>query len=372
MTQTNKIFPEKPMIISDKCLLSIDLKVIKNNYHLLQKLASNAEVAAAVKANCYGLGVDKIAPVFEESGCKHFFVANKDEGVLLRSILRNDALNIYVLSGYFPGDSDLFIKNGLIPVLNSQAHFEWWGKLAQNEERKLPCILHINTGMNRLGIQEYEVLQLKNKMLDILYVMSHLSSSEDPSNSVSKSQLTQFKKLAALFPESKKSLANSGGVFLGSDYHFDMVRPGGALYGLNLAPYLVDSGIRNPVTLTAPIIQIATVRKGNYVGYNETHQADQDILVATLPLGYADGYLRSLSNKGVVFINGNQAKVVGRISMDLITVDVTNIPQRDLFLGQRVEIMGSNISPDKLGILAGTNGYEILTSLGKRYERVYT
>lgn len=360
------------MIISDKCLLSIDLKIIKNNYHLLQKLASNAEVAAAVKANCYGLGVDNIAPILENSGCKHFFVANKDEGVHLRSILKKEASNIYVLSGYFPGDNALFIKNRLIPVLNSLANFKWWEKLAYDQGQKLPCVLHINTGMNRLGLQEQEVLQLQNNMLDILYIMSHLSSSEDPSNNISKNQLTKFKELSALFSESKKSLANSGGVFLGSDYHFDMVRPGGALYGLNLAPYLADSGIRNSVMLTAPIIQIARVHKGHSVGYNETHTADQDMLVATLPLGYADGYLRSLSNKGIVFINGNQAKVVGRISMDLITVDVTDIPQEDLFLGQRVEIIGQNISPDKLGTLAGTNGYEILTSLGKRYERVYT
>lgn len=363
---------------TSKCTLTIDLNVIKANYQALQKICTTSEVGAAVKANCYGLGVEKIGPILANSGCKYFFVANKDEGVILREILirqnlNHENLNICVLNGYFVSDRDDFIKFNLIPVLNSAKQLKLWQILANKLNKKLSCFLHVDTGMNRLGASEREMsnlLQYVNEV-NILCVMSHLSSSEEHDSEINSEQLVKFQQLFSLFPGTKKSLANSSGIFLGSQYHFDIVRPGAALYGINPTPHLSESVIKNPVKLTAPIVQIKYVDKGQYVGYNRTYQADKGHLVAILPLGYADGYPRSLSNLGVVFINDIPAPVVGRVSMDLITVDVSKVPSEELFLGQEVEIIGHNMGLDKIANLAGTNSYEILTMLGNRYNRVY-
>ncbi len=356
---------------STKCVLTINLSTIKNNYHLLQKFCQKSEVGASVKANCYGLGMEKIAPILEGTGCKNFFVANKYEGISLRNVLKNKNSNIYILNGYFSDDKKDFIEHNLIPVINSKYQFDSFGKCAEELNQQLKCVVHINTGMNRLGMSTEEASQLHNKKLDIICVMSHLSSSEDNKSKSNEEQLIKFQTLSKNFPNSKKSLANSGGIFLGKDYHFDITRPGAALYGINPAPYLSDTGIRNPITLMAPIIQISKVLEGDYIGYNRTYQADKNLLIATLPIGYADGYLRALSNKGIVFINNREAPVVGRVSMDLITVDVTNIPAEDLFLGQQAEIIGPNITPDKIAELANTNTYEILTAIGNRYKIIY-
>lgn len=365
-------------MITSKCTLTINLDVIKGNYQALQKICTKAEVGAAVKANCYGLGVRQIAPMLAKTGCRHFFVANKDEGVFLREILehqnpKSETLNIYVLNGYFTGDKEDFMRANLIPVLNTLHQLETWQNLARKVEKKLPCFLHVDTGMNRLGIPESEIKKIPeyDHNIDILCVMSHLSSSEEFDNESNIQQLIKFKRLVSFFPHAKKSLANSSGIFLGEEYHFDITRPGVALYGVNPAPYKPASIIKNPVNLTAPIVQIKELDEGQYVGYNGTYQANEKHLVATLPLGYADGYLRSLSNKGIVFINDNPAPVIGRVSMDLITIDVSRIPGDDLFLGQKVEIIGNNMSLEEMATLAGTNGYEILTMLGSRYNRVY-
>ena len=365
-------------MITSKCTLTIDLDVIRDNYQALQKICTTAEVGAAVKANCYGLGVKNIAPMLANSGCKHFFVANKDEGVFLREVLdqralNSEILNIYVLNGYFTADKDDFIKSNLTPVLNTLQQLELWQDLARQLNKKLSCFLHIDTGMNRLGIPEREIRELSKYIdnIEVLCVISHLSSSEEFDNESNVVQLMKFQKLAALFPHAKKSLANSSGIFLGSKFHFDIARPGVAIYGVNPAPYMAESVIKNPVTLTAPIVQIKELDEGQYVGYNGTYQASQRHLVATLPLGYADGYLRSLSNKGIVFINDKPAPVIGRVSMDLVTIDVSKIPIEELILGREVEIIGKNMSIDQMANLAGTNGYEILTMLGSRYNRVY-
>ena len=363
-------------MITSRCTLTIDLDIIKDNYQTLQKICTTAEVGAAVKANCYGLGVQQIAPMLANSGCRHFFVANKDEGVALRGVLDNihNTPNIYVLNGYFVGDKSDFIRCNLIPVLNSLKQLELWQDLAHQLNKKLPCFLHIDTGMNRLGIPEREVRILSEDIdgINVLCVMSHLSSSEEPDNEENAGQLMKFQKISALFPSAKKSLVNSSGIFLGPEYHFGIARPGVALYGVNPTPYLLESVIKNPVNLMAPIVQIKDLDEGQYVGYNGTYQASEAHLVATLPLGYADGYSRSLSNKGIVFINDKPAPVIGRVSMDLITIDVSKIPAEELFLGQKVEIIGKNMSLDKIANIAGTNGYEILTMLGNRYHRVYT
>ena len=365
-------------MITSKCTLTIDLDIIRDNYRALQKICTLTEVGAAVKANCYGLGAEQIAPILANFGCKYFFVANTDEGVTLRERFSKENLNhknlkICVLNGYFTADRDDFINYNLIPVLNSFKQLELWRNLSHILNKKLSCFLHIDTGMNRFGIPEGEINDLVQNAneLDVLCVMSHLSSSEEPDNHANKEQLLKFEQLASLFPNAKKSLVNSSGIFLGPEYHFDIARPGVAIYGVNPTPYLPGSIIKNPVTLKAPIIQIKDLDKGQHVGYNRTYELGERHLIATLPLGYADGYPRSLSNKGIVFINDKPAPVIGRVSMDLITVDVTKIPPEELFLGQNVEIIGKNMSLDKIANLAGTNGYEILTMLGNRYHKFY-
>ncbi len=357
---------------SVRCKFTIDLTIIRNNYLTLQKICPTSEVGASVKANCYGLGIEKIAPILEDAGCKNFFVADRDEGVKLRNILQKIQSNIYVLNGYFPNDEDIFIKYNMVPTLNSKEQLNSWQNYAHKKGQKLKAVIHFNTGLNRLGVNEDELDNFYNTGLDIILVMSHLSCAEDLQSPANNEQLSKFIKLVANFPHSKRSLANSSAIFLGKEYHFDIVRPGAAIYGINPTPYLENCPIKNPLKLTAPIISIKQLNKGDYVGYNRTYMAKKDMKIATLPFGYADGYPRVLSNKGAVFINNNKAEIIGRISMDLVNIDVSNIPENDLFLGQEVEIISNQITPDDIAKLTDTNAYEILTMFdGARHKINY-
>lgn len=358
-----------------KCSLQINLNIIKENYNLLRNLCAS-EVGAAVKANAYGLGVSQIAPVLRNSGCKHFFVSCLDEGIEIRKIIGKDPF-IYVLHGVFKNEPKIFVEYNLIPVLNHLIQVELWQNYASSLSRKLPCIIHVDTGMHRLGMPKLEIEAFKIEKdavnLDVLYIMSHLSSAEDIKNPENKNQLDKFKEYTKQFSRIKKSLANSSGIFLGKDYHFDLVRPGAALYGLNPAPYLKDSKIKNPVKLFAPIIQIHNLPSGESVGYNCTYNnvEKNSVLIATIPVGYADGFSRAFSNKGEVYIDGFKAPIIGRVSMDLITINVSNIPTEKLFLGAQIELIGDHCKPEQIAQLIDTNGYEVLTMLGNRYEYVY-
>jgi alanine racemase len=358
-----------------KCTLQISKNIIKENYKVLCA-TSLTEVAAVVKANAYGLGVQHITPILKYSGCKHFFVSSFDEGIELRKIL-GSKVNIYILIGVFKNEVETFLEYGLIPVLNHLGQIKIWQEYALKLNRKMPCIIHVDTGMHRLGmpLSELESLDVKTDMykLDILYIMSHLASSEEIKNPSNLEQLNKFKQYTAKFSGIKRSLSNSSGLFLGKDYHFDLARPGGAIYGINPTPYLGHSNIRNPVKLFAPIVQVHHLAPGGRLGYNATYTNNntQSCPIATIPIGYADGFSRSLSNKGEVYINGFKAPIIGRVSMDLITIDVSNIPTEEIFLGAAVEVIGDNCTPDKLAKLSGTNSYEILTMLGDRYETIY-
>ncbi len=358
------------------CTLQIDIGIIRENYATLRN-ASTAEVSTVVKSNAYGLGVEQIAPVLKKDGCRHFFVASCDEGVELRKILGN-GVNIYVLKGIFKSELSSFLEHTLIPVLNHISQVEIWQDYAVSLNKKLPCILHFDTGMHRLGMpsEEIEALSIQADMykLDILYIMSHLISAEDNSSALNHTQLESFKKYTQKFKGIKRSLANSSGIFLGTDYHFDLTRPGAALYGINPTPYLNNSSkIKNPVKLFAPIIQIRHLPQKASVGYNATYFNTNDIScpIATIPVGYADGFSRGFSNNGEVYINSYKAPIIGRVSMDLITIDVSSVPQEEVFLGAPVEIIGDNATPDKLAQILKTNSYEILTMLGHRYEKIY-
>lgn len=362
------------MINYSPCTLEVDLSKIRNNYKILDEICKTATVSAVVKANSYGLGADKIAPALSLEGCKDFFVTTINEAISLREVVKDG--NIFVLNGLFDNDVEQFQEYNLIPVINHLEQLSILKQLALKSQKKQPCILHINTGMNRLAMPMREADHLIDNLsllegIDIKYVMSHLASSEEKENPYNKEQLDKFKGYLQYFPKTKASLANSSGVFLGNEYHFDLVRPGFALYGGNPTPNKPNP-MKNPVKLTAQIIQLQNLSHNNYIGYNSTFLSNRNSVIATLPFGYADGYSRNLSNKGEVFIDGHSAPVVGRVSMDLVTIDVTDIPANKIFLGAEVEIIGDNCTADKIASMSGTIGYEILTRLGNRYKRVYT
>ena len=362
---------------SAKCRLEIALDTIKNNYLFLQKKCPNTDVGAAVKANAYGLGVRNVAPILKRAGCRHFFVASCEEAVFLRGIIGYDA-NIYVFSGVFANELETFMEYGLVPILNHLSQIEIWQGFASEINRKLPCFLHLDTGMHRLGMPKSEIdaLDLDADMykLDILCIMSHLASADELDKPFSAVQLKRFKEYSHKFGDVKQSLANSSGIFLGQDYHFDLARPGAALYGINPMPNMSETvAIKNPVKLFAPIIQLHNLPIGESIGYNNTYTngGDKSCPIATIPIGYADGLSRALSNKGYVYINRFKAPIIGRVSMDLITIDVSSVPAEYCFLGAPVEIIGDHCTPADIASASGTNAYEVLTNLGNRYERIY-
>lgn len=344
----------------------INLGAIVLNYHHLRRLSS-AEVGAVVKANAYGLGVMPIALALENTGCTTFFVARIQEGIELRT--NGIKGTIYILHGISDGEEKEFIEYNLIPVLNSLPQALLWHKCATSLSQKLQCIVHIDTGMNRLGMSDMEISDASHlDGLDVRYIMSHLACADNPLSERSAKQLQQFQSYSHVFPKAKRSLAHSSGVFLSPDYHFDLLRPGAALYGLNPTPYKANP-MRNVVSLFAKIIQISDVTNDDFVGYNATYRVKAGAKIAVLPIGYSDGYHRHLSNKGFVIAGGSKVPVIGRVSMDLVTIDITGL---NCQVGDSVEIIGPNYTLDEVAEAAGTIGYEILTSLSRLAARVYT
>lgn len=351
-------------------ILHIDLAAIAENWRLLAARGAPGAVAGVVKANAYGLGADKVAPALQAAGCRHFFVAHLAEGVALRAALGPGPM-IAVLNGFAPGaDGD----TALLPVLNSlgdvQAHATA-GRAAGQGRRAL---LHLDTGMARLGLDAGEQARLAADHsllagLDLLYVMTHLACADEPEHPLNAEQAARFASACAGLPKSKRSFANSSGLFLGADYASDLARPGCALYGINPTPGAANP-MRPVIRLDAPVLQIRDIPAGASVGYGASHTAARPSRIATIAVGYADGYLRSLSGRGVAAYRDMILPMVGRVSMDLITLDVTDVP--GLNPGDAVTLIGGAApSPDDLAARAGTIGYEILTSLGARYRRVY-
>lgn len=346
--------------------LTIDLNAVTKNYQLLDEKSGNAECAAVVKANGYGLGMKQVATALTKAGCSFFFVATVDEALELRAILKEPKIAIFhgVLSKI---EAELCLEHQLMPVLNDFYQIEIWQEVAKDSEQLNQAILHIDTGMNRLGFASNT--DFTAMLNDVAFVMSHMSCAEQADHPMNQTQLQTFKEVIQHFPDSKYSLANSSGIFL-KDAHFDLVRPGMALYGLNPTPD-ADSPMHNVVTLSAPILQVRVVPAETAIGYGGYYTTARPSKIATVSAGYADGYLRSLSNLGKVQIGDTPAPVVGRISMDLITIDVTDLPDHEIQPGTMVELLGNHCTVDDIAEKAGTIGYEILTSLGDRYERLW-
>lgn len=352
--------------------LTIDLDAIAANWRLLGERARPAQCAAVVKADAYGLGAGEVARRLQAEGCRWFFVAHLEEAIRLRQTVPE--FPIVVLNGLLPGLEADFVRHDVLPALNDLGQIELWQRQARSLGRTLDSVVHIDTGMNRLGLGEDDVRTLAAERgrldgLRPLVWMSHLACADLENHPLNLEQRDRFIAALAHLPKATASLANSSGIFLGSAWHHDLVRPGAALYGINPVPWAANP-MRQVVNLSGKIVQIHGVDTGRSVGYGAEWRAARPSRIATVAIGYADGYLRSLKERSVVFFKGQRLPVVGRISMDLITVDVTDVAA-PLHPGDEVEALGPHQDADELGTRGGTIGYEILTDLGRRYHRHY-
>lgn len=354
--------------------LRIDLAALGRNYLKLAGMLNPGHTAAVVKADAYGLGADRVARTLYDKGCRHFFVAQFFEAEKLRQALRADA-KIFVLNGLQPGNEIACATAGIIPVLNAMQQFEAWTEAARALNRTLPAVLQFDTGMSRLGfpLQERSALAKAlggNAQLQVLFVMSHLAAADDPDDVLNPEQLTELRRIADEFAGFDLSFANSAGVFLGEAYHGMLARPGIALYGGSPAAGM-PSPMEPVVSLDVAVVQTRTVPEGTNVGYGGAHVTRDETRLATIAAGYADGLPRSLSGRGAVYYQGKRLPIVGRVSMDSITVDVSALPEGVLALGRLVEVIGPHQTLEDLARDAGTISYEILTRLGQRYHRQY-
>lgn len=363
---------------SETAILTVDLDALVANYRRLRDLASPAECAAVVKADAYGLGMAEAAPALWRAGCKTYFVAILGEALTLRALLP-DAI-IYVFAGLMPGTAELFRAYNLRPVLNSAEEIREWASFCATRGERLPCAVHIDSGMNRLGLSAEEVDQVADARdlwpaMTLSLVMSHLACADEPKHPKSEAQRKIFDRLRARLPQALASLANSAGILLGGAYTYDLVRPGIALYGGH--PRRQGENPFHPVAhLKGRILQVRNVAAGETVGYGATRTMNETSRVATVSVGYADGFFRSLSAKDgeaglVVHVGAHAAPVLGRVSMDLIAIDVTGVPEDIACRGAWVELIGPNVSAQEMARHAGTIDYEVLTNLGRRAFRRY-
>ena len=361
--------------------LVIDLGAIRRNYRTLAaRLAPGARLAAAVKADAYGLGVGPVARALAAEGCRDFFVATLDEGRSLRRIAPRGA--VYVLNGALPGAEEECARHGLIPVLNDPGAAERWSALARADGVTRTAALHIDTGMTRLGFSAAEAGELARapRRLEALaprLIVSHLACADEPDREENREQLRRFRRWRRAWPRAAASLANSSGIFLGPDYHFDMARPGAALYGIAPQPGGSSPNPMAPVVrLEAEIVAMRRVEPPAAVGYGGLHRVSGPARIATVPVGYADGWPRALAGRASALPARAGAPeialpVAGMVSMDLTTLDVTALPERDARIGAAVELIGPRRPVDTVARQAGTIGYELLTRLGRRIPRHY-
>jgi alanine racemase len=387
--------------------LEIDLSASAQNYlSLAKRLKKGADCGAVVKADAYGLGAAEISKALYEQNCRHFFVATFEEGVEVRNSLSRSAGegwgegvsppvqnfdiapggttpsprpspagrergSIYVLHGPHGAKPEDFTAHGLTPVLNTPEDIARWSNFAKKTGKKQPAILHLDTGMNRLGLNPSDVPRTAPEGIDIRYVMSHLACADEPAHPKNREQLDLFKTLIAQMGiPARLSFANSGGILLGPDYHFDLARPGCGIYGINPHP-AAPNPVLNVVTFRARILQVRDVDRGGSVGYGASCAVAPGTKCATISAGYADGLFRSLSGSGTVVIGGEKCRILGRVSMDSVVADVTALKTGPK-PGDWAEIIGPHQNVDDIAAQAGTIGYEILTALGKRYKRTYT
>jgi alanine racemase len=355
--------------------LTVRLGAIAENYRSFRRMAGAAATAAVIKADGYGLGSAMVAAALSNAGAETFFVARLEEGVRLRPLLPK--ARIFVLDGAPPDAVPALMTHNLTPVLNSLAQIAAWSAAAKVTHGALDAAIHIDTGMNRLGLpnDELAILAAEWKMrlsrINLVLLLSHLACADDmgPQASMNRLQLERFRIALAMLPPAPASLAASSGIYLGKDYQFDLVRPGVGLYGAG--PKGRENPMKTVARLTARVLQVRRIDKGQSVGYAATFHAKRPTMIATVALGYADGFPRAASNRGAALLGTTRVPLVGRVSMDLITLDVSALKTSPR-PGDEVELMGDTVTLAEVADAAGTNEYEILTRLSPRVPRRYT
>lgn len=348
--------------------LTVRLGAVASNFREFQRMAGAATVAGVVKADAYGMGMVPVAKQLAAIGCDTFFVARLQEGIALRPAVPR--ARIFVLDGAPREAVPALIAYRLTPVLNSLADVENWSGAARD------AAIHFDTGMGRLGLPAEELTVLVSERarrlagINVVLAMSHLACADDPRASMNRVQLDRFRAALATLPPAPASLSSSGGAMLGRDYAFDMIRPGVGLYGGNPQPN-GPNPLSTVAVLTGRILQLRSIVPGETVGYGATYVASRPTMLATAGLGYTDGLMRALSNRGSGAIGGVRAPIAGRVSMDLVTLDVTDVPQSSLRIGADVEFIGDSISLEEIAVASNTASYEILTSLARRVPRHY-
>ena len=350
-------------MIKESGILNINTNNLIYNYNFFKKLKKNLIVAPTIKANAYGLGDKKVFNLLLKNSCKHFFVATLDEGLKLKN--KNKLINIFILNGLQDYNLKRFFNSNLIPVINSIEEY------IRIKNSGLKFAIHVDTGINRLGIPIEKTKEIDFKNKNIQLIISHLSSADEYNNNYSLKQKKIFTRLKNKFKNKKIifSLANSHGAVLNKSYLYDMIRPGIGIYG-GFENKKLGKRIKNVVSLKGKIIQIKYIKKNQYVGYNRTYKTKTKIKVAIVGLGYEDGIPRSLSNKGYVYFKKNRFKIIGRISMDTFTVDISK-SSHDLNIGMYLDIINDEHKIDKFAKLCKTIPNEIMTSIGKRVYRKY-
>lgn len=358
-----------------KSTLEISLSKIIENYNIIKsKIAEDIEIASVVKANSYGLGAKEVTAALASHGCENFYVAYLEEALEIKDLARN--ANIYVLSGVNKSEVNEFENNEIIPVLNDLQQIEVWKDHASKINKKLKACIMIDTGMTRLGLsgKELEIVSGNQDSLgnlELKCILSHLACASNSIHAMNHKQNQSFKTILQKFNCKKASLANSAGVILGEDYHHNQVRPGCSLYGINPMDDM-DSIFKQVATLNAKVLQIINIENDRTVSYNANYNVKKGSRIATLLCGYADGYIRSQTNKAYGYFKGYKIPIVGTVTMDYIMADVTEVPNDLLSKMDSIELLGNNVTVDEVAKNAGTIGYEVLTSLGKgRFNKVY-
>ena len=366
-----------PPAIEAGGILTVDLGAIEANWRALGRRAMPSECAAVIKADGYGCGIEQVAARLSHAGCKTFFVADLAEARRVRAVAPEPA--IYVLNGLLPGTAAAFADLRARPVIGNLVELAEWDAFVSANQWHGGAALHVDTGMNRLGVSANEAAALAPRIRTenhgITLLMSHLACSELPEHPLNEQQIKLFREVRILYRGIPSSLANSSGVFLGNTAHCDMIRPGVALYGVNPTPGR-SNPMRPVIELQARIVQIRHVPRGETVGYDAAWTAKHATKLAVVAVGYADGYLRAASSSDAApgadaIVAGKRCKLAGRVSMDLLAIDITELPDGAARRGDLATLIGDEISVDDLATAAGTIGYEVLTSLGRRYHRVY-
>ena len=375
--RADKLVTAGPPTAETGGILTVDLGAIEANWRALSRRVTPAECAAVIKADGYGCGIEPVAVTLAKAGCRTFFVADLGEARRVRAAASEPA--IYVLHGLLPGTAGSYPDIRARPVIGSMLELAEWDAFCTAQQWRGGAALHVDTGMNRLGVSVNEAAALAPRIRaenhGISLLMSHLVCAEQPEHPLNARQINVFREVRMLYRGIPSSLANSSGIFLGASAHCDMVRPGVALYGVNPIPGQ-SNPMRPVIELQARIVQVRNVPRGETIGYDATWTAKHATRIAVVAVGYADGYLRAASASDEApgadaIVAGKRCPLAGRVSMDLLAIDITELPDNAARRGDLATLIGDEITVDALASAAGTIGYEVLTSLGRRYHRVY-